>query len=480
MMKKAFLILFALLMMFLSFGLTACKNDGPVEKGATEIMFYARDFEDWSNDHLYDLVDEFNSIMDDGIQITMVMYEDAEYTQAIKSARDSGNAPDVFVVSYGNLAGEIQKGILAGENKKGYPAPLNDLIPQTAFDDIADYVKDMVCYDNVYYAYPQLTEPSSMLFYRKDILTAAQVTKSPALWNWNDLIDACAKIKPTLSKNQFTIGLPDGLALAWSTIGLQYNTAGYYPINDNWDASTLSADVGDTTNYQSENEYANVARLFWDLYGGGYVPIERVSPTGYTDIIEGMCDNKLALAFGGSWSVAEIVNTYPQYIDKIGIAPLPTKTGSKEGPTATNGGWTYAVSDASNSEKQQKAANFIKWLLADNAERTSEYFEIANYCKAPVTKSVQEYINANAGDNYLEWRNVINDVAQKAIPEPLYSFDISTKFADILGWISINADPSQNAVFDEQILAPKMATAITEINKVISLNSLAGTNPKNK
>lgn len=107
--------------------LTGCSKDYPTEKGATSIMFYAQDFEDWSNEHLYEKVKEFNSNLNDGIQIEMRMYEDSEYTQALTSAREGGYAPDIYMVSYGNLAGDIQK---------KYPAVVNDLLPQSAFDDL--------------------------------------------------------------------------------------------------------------------------------------------------------------------------------------------------------------------------------------------------------------------------------------------------------------------------------------------------------
>lgn len=470
-MKKCLSLALGALLALSAVAFTACdKDDYPVEEGATSLMFYAQDFEDWSNEHLYEKVREFNSDLEDGIQIEMVMYEDADYTNAIKAARDGGYAPDIYMVSYGNLAGDI---------KRGYPAPLNDLMPQAAFDDIVDNVKDMVCYDGVYYGYPQQTEPSSLLFYRKSMLQAAGVTSDPASWDWEALVAACAQIKPSLERNRYVLGLPTGLPLAWSTVGLQYNTAGYLPVNDNWDSCTLSSAINTPTEgYGSENGYANLARLWWDLYSNGYIPAGNVSPTGYNDIIQGLCDGRVAMTFAGSWSVAEILNTYPDIASDIGVAPVPTVTGSKEGATATNGGWVYAVSASSSPEKQQLAANFIHWLLAADPARTASYFEVAHYSKAAVTKSVQAYIEQQTADNpYQDWLDVINDVASKAISEPLYSFDISLRYAAVLEWISINADPANNARVDA-LLSEQLADAVGRITTDIAINELAGTNPK--
>ena len=472
-MKKLLSLLICALLSLSALSFVACGDgDYPTEAGATELMFYAQDFEDWSNEHLYNLVREFNSNLEDGIQVRMVMYEDADYTNAIQAARDGGYAPDIYMVSYGNLAGDI---------KRGYPAPLNDLMPQAALDDILDYVKEMVCYDGVYYGYPQQTEPSSLLFYRKDMFETAGITSDPAEWDWNDLIAACAQIKPTLERNRYVIGLPTGLPLAWSTVGLQYNTAGYLPINDNWDTCTISSTISTPTEgYKSENPYANMARLWWDLNVNGYAPAGQVSPTGYNDIIQALCDGRLAMTFAGSWSVAEIFNTYPDVAPNIGVAPVPTITGSKDGPTATNGGWVYAVSNSSSAEKKQMAADFIHWLLAEDTARTASYFEVSHYSKAAATKSVQAYIEQNTtgiDPQYQSWLDVINDVAAKAISEPLYSFDISLRYSEVLEWTAVNADPNSTPNIDS-LLSQRLSECIGKITNDIEINELAGTNPK--
>ncbi|MEG2159255.1 MAG: extracellular solute-binding protein, partial [Clostridia bacterium] len=442
----------------------------PIEVGATEIVFYAYDFEDWSNEYMYNIVKEFNSNLEDGIQIKMMVYEDATYVTAIKSAREGGRAPDINMVSYGNLYQDVTK---------GYNASLAELMGQPAFDDILDNVLDMVTYDGKYYAYPQLVEPSSLLFYNKAMLKSANVTKEPAEWNFSDLLDACAKIKPTLKRNQYTIGLPTGFPL-WSTTGLQYNCNGKGVLNDNWDATNMSATInGSSENYNSDNGYANMMRLYWNLYAGGYVPSGNVSPTGYNDIIEALCGEKLAMTFAGSWSVAEIMNTYPSMADNIGIAPIPTADGNKDGVTATNGGWTYAISSTSELDKQQKAATFLKWLLSDNAERTAGFFKAANYSKSAVNKSVNEYIAKDTSVSVnKEWIKVINSVASKSIPEPLYPFDISLKVASLFEWVSINADENKTSTQVDNLFKSQLSNCVSEITKIINSSEIAGKNPK--
>ena len=46
----------------------------------------------------------------------------------------------------------------------------------------------------------------------------------------------------------------------------------------------------------------------------------------------------------GSWSISEVVNSYPEMVDKIGVAVMPTLDGNQDITTATNGGWAYVIS----------------------------------------------------------------------------------------------------------------------------------------
>ncbi|HEY5503822.1 MAG TPA: extracellular solute-binding protein, partial [Sedimentisphaerales bacterium] len=287
--------------------LVACGNTGPyVEPGATTITMYAQDFEDWSNAHLDAMVDDFNAIKDDGIQLEVKSFQDEAYTDALKAARENGSAPDIFMTSYGN--------IYSTAVKPGYAAPLNDLLDQAYYDDIVDSVKNMITFDGTYYSYPQLTEPATVFFYRKDILAEAGVTEVPT--TWDELLAACALIKPVLGRGQYTLGMPIGTALGWATYGMQYNTTGGLALNDQWTESLV-----DSQGYRDLNGF------FYDLYANGYLPAGNVSPTGYNDIIDALCEDKLAMTFAGSWSVAEIMNAYPDYQDKIGVAAIPTKDG---------------------------------------------------------------------------------------------------------------------------------------------------------
>ena len=171
----------------------------------------------------------------------------------------------------------------------------------------------------------------------------------------------------------------------------------------------------------------------------------------------------------GSWSVSEIINTYPEMKDKIGVAPMPTVDGRQDKCTATNGGWVYVVS--STSKNVEKAIEVIKWLVAgEDTTRTEEYFAKAYYSKAAPRKSVQAKIEAKAAtqtDVPKEWVDVINDVSRRAELEPIYPWDISVQIELYLEKCAYGDDINQSLI-----------DADKEIKSLISSNNTPNTNPR--
>ena len=439
--------------------MAACNGGGgggsQKEEGATTITMYLRNFEDWSNEYMNKRVKEFNSILDDGIQLVVKFFEDEAYTDAFKVAKENGSAPDIFMCSYGNIYHDIVE--------TGDGIPLNGVIQQQYLDDISSNIKEMVTYDDKIYAFPQLSEPSSIFFYRKSMLQAAGVSKAPS--TWDELLNACSKIKPTLKRGQYCVGIPIGQALSWSTYGLQYNLTGGLALNDNWTESRVAAQPG----------FKDIAGLWYDLYGNGYVPNGAISPKGsYNDIIEGMMMSKVAMTFAGSWSIAEIMHTYSDLASDVGVAVIPTKDGDTSKVTASNGGWTYCISSQSNEERRAKAAKVIEWLFAENPERTAGFFEAACYSKAAVTESVKAYINAHVKDELKEWTNVINDVASKAIPEATYPWSISVAVGTIFEESGLNANLTKGDSYKQTTIQNAINKAETSINQIIHSSSWEG------
>ena len=427
----------------------ACGSDDNYEKGATEIVIYLQDFEEWSNNHTKKMINEFNSIMDDGIQLVPRFFQDDAYPDSLASARENGVAPDIFMCSYGNLYGTVVS--------KNHAAPLNDLLKQEYFDDIVDVVKPMVTFGDKIYAYPQLTEPSAMLFYRKSILKKAGVENPPT--SWDELLDVCSKVKSKLKKGQYTLGLPINSALGWATYGLQYNASGNLALNDAWTECLV-----DTQGYR------DLAGFWYDLYKGGYVPAGNVTARGYNDIIEGLCQDKLAMTFAGSWSMAEIMNSYADLKDDIGFVALPTLSGNSGEVTASNGGWTYCISET--SKNKEKAARVIEYLFCEDAARTARFFQAASYSKSAVNKKVQAYLDAHVEPELADWLKTVNEIAAISIPEPTYAWDISLAVSSMLEYMALNTNANKADIIETQITTCK--------EKIERLMTVQGANPTYK
>ena len=412
-MKKLLLILMIVLSLV---SLTACdggKEEEPVyvEEGATKIVVYAREFEQWAREHLEGLANEFNKNLTDGIQVQIKFYTQDAYTDALTVARENGVTPDLYMTTYGELYTNI---------KNGNSTALDSYLSEEAVSDILPTALDLVKYDESIYAYPWNLEPGSLLFYRKDMLAAAGVTKVPT--TWQELYDACAKIKPTLNKAQYCLGLPlGGTECAWVTYGMQQNTTGGLALDDSWKVSRLD-----------NKGYEEIAKFFYTIYNDDYAPTAGLTSEGYTYIVDALCDSKLAMTFAGSWCAAEIYD-YTEcdlsIVEQIGIAPIPTLTGDQTGTTSANGGWCYCISE--QSKNKDKAAVFLNWMFTENAERTAQYFIKAYNSKAPTSASVKTYLDTHQSSVPSEWATVINSVAEKGIPEPIYPFDISLEVGKI-------------------------------------------------
>ncbi len=418
------------------------------ETGATEITIWTNDFEDWNNQlNLVQRMD-FNDNLTDGIQLEQVFVDIDSFEDLIRSARESENVPDIYMLSYGNLYRDVQN---------GYVADMTDLISQSAWDDLYDVAEQGVMFNDAYYAYPILMEPSTMLFYRTDLLeTYGNTTEVPT--NWDDFTTLLETIADNISAEQvrglYPFDVPKGIALGWGSWGLQLAATGGLAITDDWTTSRLS-----------EPGYTALANLWQTLYSDRLVPL---SSGNYTEIINDLCLGKLVMTTGGSWSIATIIKEFPDLIDQIGVQAMPTFDGNQEQATATNGGWVYVIS--SECENKALAAEVITYLVAGTTEKPLEYFQGASYSKASPRISVAEAIESQLlvqSDVPSEWIEVLTSVASFAPMEPIYPWDVSIAVSSMLENVALG-----NSV------ASEIALANSAIITLIQNNNLANNNPR--
>lgn len=413
---------------------TKAPNDTTPSEEPVKVVVWNQIFEQWNQDFFTQKAEEYNAL-GRGYVVEQTFIAGDAWTERMAGAQAAGTAPDTYVISYNNLVSSARDGLIM---------PLDDLLPAEAFADLNDNVKEMVSIDGKYYAYPQLVEPSTVLYYRTDLFEQAGITKVPT--TWDELIDTAKKLS---TNDVFGLSIPDFGSMGWCTWGLQYATAGHLAINDNWDAPLI------------DQGYIDLANFYKKCYDEGVVP--EVALSGYADLKD-FGEGSVAMKFCGSWGIAQIINDYPELADKFAVAIPPTKDGNQDTVLATNGGWTYVI-DA-KTKVAEGAADYISWLLAEDVETSAEFFKLASYAKAAPRKSVTEYLNANSGD--ATWAETVNYVSAHAIAEPTYPWDISMSISLMF----------ENTALGIMSVEDAAAEATSTIQDIITNQELAGKNPK--
>lgn len=452
-MKKQSLVLGAL---FASFLTVSCSPPADIsidstseasETGATVIKQWMMDFEEWENRINISQRRAFNSNTSDGIQLSQTYIDSNSFDDLIRSAYESGNVPDIYMVSYGNLYKEINA---------GRAIDITSYIGQDIWDDLTDNAEAAVKYGDKYYAFPIVMEPSTLVAYRKDLLSQYGDGATDIPDTWSDFLTLCETVRTNLRadniRNVYPFGVPTGVACAWGTWGMQYASTGGLAITDDW-----------TTSRIAEPGYTQLANLWATLYGNGYVPL---SAGEYTEAVLELCAGKSVMTTCGSWSIASVMNQYPELVDSIGFSELPTFTGEHERANATNGGWCYVVS--SECQNVEKAIEVIKYLVAGDTSVPADWFRQAYYSKNSPRISVQNILRAELETQEevpSEWIETMIDVSNKAILEPIYDWNISVAVEGLL---------------EEAAMGDDVASAVTKCDETVKgiIAAGIGTNPR--
>lgn len=449
-------------MVMVALSLTGCKPPDDiiiddekelVEENATPIKMWMMDFEEWENKINISQRKLFNKNLEDGIQLQQTYINKNDFDDLIRSSYESKNVPDIYMVSYGNLYKEV---------KAGRAISLNNYLSDSVWNDLTDTAKEAITYkddkgnDN-YYGFPLVFEPSTLITYSKSALKKYGETEEIPT-KWSDFLTLCGKIKANLKKenkrNIYPFGVPTGVACAWATWGWQVAATNGLAISDDWSTSRIT-----------EPGYKDLANLWKDLYGNGYVPL---SSGEYTESAFDVGDGKAIMTTCGSWSISSIMNQYKDKKDDFGFAVAPTFDGNQDKVTATNGGWCYVIS--SECKNIDKAIEVIKFLTAEDTEQTVDYFKRAYYSKSSPRKSVQAILSSESKQQNevpSEWVEVVNKVASNAILEPIYNWDISVAVEGLLEEAAMGND------IDEAI-----KKCDNQVKSIITNNALAGTNPR--
>ena len=423
--------------------LAGCAGGGNTNAdGKTEVIFWQQTFEDYQQAWFKKNVEAFNASQDK-VEVKLQVVPGDTWTQKLKAAQAAGKQPDVATTNYGGIAAGVVNGQFAA---------LDDYLPAEAFSDIKENVASFVTIDGKHYAYPMLVEPSTVLYYRSDLVTAAGLDPNTPPKSWADLLDWAAKLTQGDVKGMTIASVaPD---LGWSSWGFQYNSCGSLPVNDDWSEATATDPC-----------YADVAQFYKDLYQGGYIP--QQPKVGYADGSP-YGNGEVAMMAGGSWVIGQLKNEFPDRVANTMVAPFPTKDGGSGQTTATLGGWTLTLD--SKSKNPEAAASFIDYLLAGDPAIMADFFKTSGYSKYTVRTSVDEALADDPDASSDPFMAIISEqVVAYGKAEPGYPWDISLAMGTAI----------ESAMKDAASVDDSLQTANAAINDVIEKQHLAGTAPKN-
>lgn len=401
----------------------------------------------WSDDEtewIEKWVDEYNNTQED-VFIEMEVVPGDAWDQRITAAQAAGNAPDITTMNYNKIVFSADQGVIQA---------LDEYVEPAVFDDLHDNIREFISYNDQHYAYPLVAEPSAVLFYRKDLFEEAGLDPEAPPTTWDELME----YGKTLTTGN-TVGLAaanNTTELAWTHWGWQ-GMVGASPINAEWSESTINSP-----------EMAELVDFWASLHTEGVLPKQGFE-TGYNEITP-LADGAAAMQITGSWVIGQLRNQYPDMLDNIGVAVVPTPDGDQERPTASLGGWTLTIDG--NSDNPQEAADFITWLLAGDEEIMIDFFKNATkFSKFSARQSVDEAINEDPEGADDPWRQLIaEEIVPYAVPEPIYAWDISQSYATAV----------ERVYMTGQSVEDSLAEAENEINQFIENNDYAGTNPRQK
>ncbi|SEE52420.1 ABC transporter substrate-binding protein [Jiangella alba] len=406
------------------------------EDGAVVLQMWQDKFSDADNAWYKEKVEAFNAAHDD-VQIKLTVVPGDAWDQKMKAAQAAGTAPDLYTLNYSEVLPRARNGELA---------PIGDVIAPERWEDLEERFLDAVTEEGERYAYPMLYEPSSLLFYRADLFEAAGLDPDAPPESWDDLISTATALKAAHPDVVPFQTAQNGVELSWTTWGLQVNATGHLPISDDWSTS-LASDEG----------YLALLETYQRLAEDGLIARQALSPYGDAAPLG---EGKLAMQASGSWAISQLLLDYPDIIDDLRVAPLPSLDGDLTKPTGTLGGWSLGV-DA-KSDHPEEAAQAISWLLAEDVDVVLDYFTDTNFTKFSPRISVAAAI-AEEDTSVNPWLDVMTErVVPYQVLEPTYDWAVSLAFGTAM-----------EKALQGQDIEEALTTADAEITKAITDLDLA-------
>jgi multiple sugar transport system substrate-binding protein len=231
------------------------------------------------------------------------------------------------------------------EELKESDFPIDKLLPTTV--ETGKYFKRL-------YAIP-VTSDGGLLYYRKDLLDAAGVTKPPT--TWSEMKDACAKVKAAPANKN--LGCYAGQFDKYEGLTVNFSEA----------VNSAGGEVVDADGKVNVNtpEAKKGLDFLVNWFKDGQIPAKALTfkeEEGRRDFQAGQ------LIFHRQWpyqySKANATDGSSKVAGKFAVAPLP---GESAAGVSTLGGHNYAISKFTKNKKT--ALEFMKFMVSEERQRAN-------------------------------------------------------------------------------------------------------------
>jgi sorbitol/mannitol transport system substrate-binding protein len=206
-------------------------------------------------------------------------------------------------------------------------------------DDLIPGIKTALTYNNDLYAVPFYGE-SSMLMYRKDLLSAAGVTM-PDHPTWDQVAAAARKVNSSTVNGICLRGLP-GWGEQLAPLDTVVNTFGGRWFDQNWNAQLTTPQWHDAVTF-----YVNLLKSAGEPGAGN---------AGFTECLNAYNSGKVAMWYDATVGASNFTGTAAQ---NSGYAFAPTKVKDWSGWL-----WAWTLAMGSASKKKDAAWTFADWATS--------------------------------------------------------------------------------------------------------------------
>jgi multiple sugar transport system substrate-binding protein len=386
-------------------------TSSPASAQEDTIRFWTFEYADPVDPFFVEYVEEWNATHD--IKVERQEFPWAQYTgEILTTGIATGEAPDVFFISPGDWRRYAESGLAL---------PLEDYMPQYLLDDLLPAAVDAVTLDGHIYSVPFEMEPVA-LWYNKEILAEAGLEVPTS---WDELVAAAETLT---TSDRYGILLPMNPDYFENFI--------FYPFL--WMAGGQVVNEDFTEAAVNTPEAARALDLWGTLVREGWA---APTSTGNDPTDERFPTEQAAMFVSGYWVWGWLQANYPEFVEKVGVAPIPAPDADSEMATVY-GGWTVMV--YADTEHPEAAAEFaINMFGAEDNARAAAWTMEYNTKLSPrqsVLQGNEEFYSQFPHDVFA------NEIFPIARAEPSFPPEIAQSVWDALQSVMFADVPAEDAV----------------------------------